>query len=134
MLIFYSLKLNSLLIGNCRNEGRSKVKEAEFPWELRVKFGFTEQCNLGSVKGGHHFGFPGTEKYSRMQDFSVLRQGKSPGAGIVGHLRSESQMRYLKKHLPKHTVKKLFGSGDFKLYKAKQAEDICKYFLFFLFP
>lgn len=66
-----------------------------------------------------------------MQDFSVISQGKSPGAGMVGHLRSESQMRYLKKHLQKHTVKKLFGSGDFKLCKAKQAEDISKYFLSF---
>lgn len=45
---------------------------------------------------------------------------KVPGTGIVGHPGTFYQ-------------KKLFGSGGFKLHKAKLAKGICKYFLLFLF-
>ena len=98
----------------------SQLKEAEIFLRFRGRFGFTDLKFRVREGGHHHFGVPGTKGFPRMQDFPCHNEESPRQTGIVGHPGTFYQ-------------KKLFGSGGFKLHKAKLAKDICKYFLLFLF-
>ena len=122
MPIFYSLQLNFLFVGMCGSRGRSKMKGAELPWKF--KFWVYRAMKFRFRKGGPHSGVPRAEV---SQD-----AGLSATLGMVGNLRSESQMRYLKNHVPKHTRSSCLELA-ISNWITKWAEDVCKSFLLFRF-